>query len=121
MRHLLSAEDINQAISNLEAEIRSLEREKTRITGLLGPKKQEIHNLRVQLEKQKTEEVRGVTDHAVLRYLERIFGLDTDAIRAEILSQMGGSQALKAGDFKLRKRDGTAVVVKDGKVVTVMD
>ena len=30
----------------------------------------------------------AVSDHAVLRYLERVYGLDADAIRAEILAGM---------------------------------
>jgi len=57
-----------------------------------------------------------VTDHAVLRYLERVLEMDVQAVRALIHRET--EYALKAGSTKL-KRDGVHYVMSGGKVVTV--
>ncbi len=61
----------------------------------------------------------GVSDHALLRYLEKRFDLDLPALKAEILTpdRIG---AIKAGAHKISV-DGLKYIVKDNTVVTVMD
>lgn len=54
-----------------------------------------------------------VTDHAVLRFIERMYGLDVEALRAELRSRAeraheaaeaigGGEYTIKAGDLRMR-------------------
>ena len=55
-----------------------------------------------------------VTDHAVLRYLEREHGLDVDAVRAHLAGRAVnavrlGALAVSVGKVKLVLRDGVIV------------
>lgn len=62
-----------------------------------------------------------VTDHAVLRYLERIVGVDVAAqVRAEILGQGRDRLIRGIGKGKLAMHSHGAVLeIVDGRVVTV--
>lgn len=60
-----------------------------------------------------------VSDHAVIRYLERVQGVDVEAIRAEIgrVCQSGveypGASGVVVGGFRFK--------IKEGVVTTVLD
>lgn len=60
-----------------------------------------------------------ISDHATLRYLERVKGINLDAIRAE----MNTPALAKADAFGcpvLIGRNGERLVIRDGVVVTVI-
>lgn len=63
-----------------------------------------------------TADVR-VSDHAIIRYLERVEGLDMDIIRAEILAIAGPAAAAGA---KVLRRDGYTYIIERGAIVTVL-
>ncbi len=58
-----------------------------------------------------------VTDHAVLRYMERVLEIDVDAVRKLIFRET--HTALRTGAVGLR-RDDIRYVFADGKVVTIL-
>lgn len=62
-----------------------------------------------------------VSDHAVLRYLERFGGFEIDRLRAEIARTVAGAGGTRPGTVAV---DGAAYVVRDGEdgpvVTTVM-
>ena len=61
-----------------------------------------------------------VSEHALLRYIERVKGLDMQVIRDEILN--GRRDAIRAlGTLQFKTGNGLTIVVKDRVVVTVMD
>jgi hypothetical protein len=64
-----------------------------------------------------------ITDHAVLRYLERTGQIDVDAVRAEIEAKVARGIAagvsLGPGMFKV-VMPGAVFVVVDGRVVTTL-
>lgn len=61
-----------------------------------------------------------ITDHAVVRWLEHVHGLNTADVRREILGEHRGDW-LASGPFKLRvPRLRVSLVVKDGVVVTIL-
>jgi hypothetical protein len=59
----------------------------------------------------------GITDHAVLRYLERVRGLDVDAVRAEMADRVAfasehpGCTAVVSSGWRYRIRNGVVVTV----------
>jgi hypothetical protein len=60
-----------------------------------------------------------VTDHAVIRYLERVRGLDVEAIRAEIAAECSaavavGATRLRRGDldYRIRGKSITTIVAR---------
>lgn len=59
-----------------------------------------------------------VTDHAVLRWLERHGFVDVEAVRAQIFAE--AREALSCGASKLII-NGTEYRLKDGVVVTLID
>lgn len=61
-----------------------------------------------------------VSDHAIVRYLERAHGLDTDAIRKDILGQGRAEMVAFTRDGRIPFRDGLRLAVRDGVVTTVM-
>lgn len=57
-----------------------------------------------------------VTDHAVIRYLERVKGVDIDVVRAEISELVETARDLGASGAVVA---GWSYKIKDGNVVTV--
>jgi hypothetical protein len=64
-----------------------------------------------------------VSDHALLRYLERYVGLDIEAVRIDLESAFarahGASMSLGVADYAIRS-DGHTFIVRDGTVTTVI-
>jgi hypothetical protein len=60
-----------------------------------------------------------IKDHAIVRYCERVMGMDMDLIRKEILSHGNAERLQGITDGKLPIKNGQAVV-KNGCIVTVI-
>ena len=60
-----------------------------------------------------------VTEHAILRYLERAMGLDLDQVRKEILTNEVEQLSKNMGNGKYPIGNGCRVVVKNNTVVSV--
>lgn len=85
----------------------------------LVKKRKELHELRKQIKSERQKEP-SVSDHAIVRYMERVLGIDTEAIRAAILSDKNRRMIEFAGNCRI-KSDGVDFVVKDCTVVTVVN
>jgi hypothetical protein len=59
-----------------------------------------------------------VSDHAVLRYIERIYGLDVDAVRHHIAREVSAAAALGATTVRV---GGVSYVIRGGVVVTAIN
>jgi hypothetical protein len=59
-----------------------------------------------------------ISDHALMRYIERVYGLDIEAIRTEVMSDSIVA-ALKTGASAVTVK-GVKMLVKDGVIVTVV-
>ena len=57
-----------------------------------------------------------VTDHAIVRYLERAMGLNIDLVREHILTICGGAAAFGAVSVRA---EGLRFEINRGKIVTV--
>jgi len=65
-----------------------------------------------------------VSDHALVRFIDRGFGCDVEQLRAvlaELLARGAGAAAQIGGGSYAVKIDGLSFVIKDGVVVTVLD
>lgn len=60
-----------------------------------------------------------ITDHAVLRYLERAYGLDVPAVRAEMDSPALVAAEAFGANIILAK-GGVRLVLRSGRVTTVL-
>ncbi len=61
-----------------------------------------------------------ISDHAVIRYLERVAGLDVDGLRNKILPTGVAALIQGLGDGVYPIGDGYRVVVKNNTVLTVV-
>jgi hypothetical protein len=61
-----------------------------------------------------------VTDHAIVRYLERIAGVDIEGLREEIKKETELAGGV-LGNGKFMIGGGFRAVVSDGRVVTIIE
>lgn len=60
-----------------------------------------------------------VTDHALVRYMERVLGVDVETIRGSILDDTQVNKIKALRDVKLPLGPGVTAVVIGGYVVTI--
>lgn len=69
--------------------------------------------------KKSKEKIRPVvTDHALIRYIERVLGYDLEAVKALILTP-DRIKMIEAGAMDIRG-DGYVLKIKNGTVITVI-
>ena len=121
----------SQRIKSLETKYWNLRKEVDASSDRRGEEKQKHEELireatAVQEEidgmKEQAKETKLiVSEHAVLRYLERVQGIDMKAIRDEILDPIMIAKVKTLGDGKYPCRDGAfKVLVKDGVITSVV-
>lgn len=62
-----------------------------------------------------------VTDHAIIRYLERVIGLDIETIKCKILCDCSHADIVEVSSSYTVLKDSHKLIVRDGKVITVLD
>ena len=78
----------------------------------------EVRNLRTKIEQlQKSNAEPVVSEHAILRYLERVHGLDLEMVRQAILDESTTKHIKFARNGKIKRADGT-IVFQNNVVVT---
>ena len=60
-----------------------------------------------------------ITDHALLRYLQRIKGVDLNAVKNEMIDRDTPDQVEFMGRGKIKTKKGHTLVVSNNKIVTV--
>lgn len=64
-----------------------------------------------------------VTDHALIRWLQRQVGIDTDHMRARVMAELGpdAQQVIARGEHAdIPMADGGTAVIRNGAVVTIL-
>ncbi len=61
-----------------------------------------------------------ITDHAVVRYLERVIGVDVDALKREIVNEETAKIINRLKTLKISTPTQAKLVVVDKTVVTVV-
>jgi hypothetical protein len=105
--------------SDLESEIRSMEAAKQKLTQTLGAKKQELNAL-VQTRKNTSAKESVVSEHALLRYIERVKGVDILAITEEILTPFNRAVIKACPNCRIKSNE-VDMIVKEGVVVSVVN
>jgi hypothetical protein len=111
------SKELQTQITKLDSEITAIRNELSLRNQELKLKQSYIKNLRDKLALSKKGATK-VSEHAILRYLERVRGISTTSIQDEILTpevkkmvETLGNGTYPNGDFQ--------VVIKDNVVVTV--
>ena len=102
-----------------KSEIDRIKRERQLINERLSVAERNLRNTEEELKKLKTGNKIIVSEHAVLRYLERTMELDLKAVENEILSEEVVSQYKTLGNGKYPVSNGCKAVIKDNVVLTI--
>jgi chromosome segregation ATPase len=109
---------VKKNIDSIQLELSALESRKQTLSKDLNQAKQEFENLKKKQEKvARLSKLPHVTDHAIVRYLERRFNIDIDDIKKEILSEELVTKVRALGG----NCNYQGIVVKDNTVITVRD
>lgn len=105
-------------VAKLESEINLLEADKDSLVKTIGAKRSELNRLNQRIQAFNVSEP-VVTEHALLRYIERVMGVDLKQITDTILSTQNRSAIAFSRNCKI-KTNGVELIVKDRKVVSVI-
>ena len=112
-------EDLKSKIETIHGRISEHQREMTALQGEVAQMEATRRFLLSEVERRSrpTEDVR-ITDHALLRYVERVFKIDVDALRRQILTD-GVAKGIEHGASTITV-NGAQFRVKDRSIVTVI-
>lgn len=104
----------------LQLELKALQESGTRLKMEIATKEKQIKEVEEKIHKLKgSNENIIVSEHAILRYLERVYRLDLEKIKQEILPERIAAQAKIIGNGRYGVIDHT-LLIKDNVVVTVL-
>ena len=107
-------QEIRARIAELSAEIKTNIDENDR-------KRAERTRLKKQLV-QMGASAREVSDHAVVRFLERVKRFDVESVREELRTLADEAEAMKANEHYWHAGTGFVLLLnKDGGIITVLD
>jgi chromosome segregation ATPase len=104
--------------TTLNSEISVLETERKRCDSEINRKKQELDAITKQINSFAVKEP-VVSEHAMLRYIERVMNIDLDDIKNRILTEQNRNVIEFAGSCRI-KSEGVELVVKNKCVVSVV-
>lgn len=102
-----------------KSEIDLIKRERQLIDERLSTAERNLRKTEDELKKLKTGNKIIVSEHAVLRYLERTMELDLKAVENEILTDETVRQYRTLGNGKYPVSNGCKAVIKDNVVLTI--
>ena len=102
-----------------KSEIELIRRERQLIDERLSITERNLRKTEDELKKMKTGNKIIVSEHAVLRYLQRIMELDLKAVENEILTDETLKQYRTLGNGKYPISNGCKAVIKDNVVITI--
>lgn len=112
-----SLKELQTRRNQLQAEQNRLKLEVKEKTDALVQCNQRLASVNKEIDLMTKEPM--VTEHALLRYCERVLKIDMDAIKATILSETTLKQSQTLGNGKYPVVDGHRAVIKDSCVVTI--
>jgi len=111
---------LQSLLNQLQLEFKALKESGTRLKMEIATKEKQIKEV-----EQKIHTLKGaneniiVSEHAIIRYLERVYKLDLEKIKGEILPTTIAKQAKVIGNGRYGVVDHT-LLIKDNVVVTVL-
>jgi len=103
----------------LESECAILKIELNNVHRSYDLKRRQLKELKVKIDNYQEQDI-SVSDHAIVRYLERIKGLDIEEYKQEILSKEVLSLIEKLGNSGSYPNQDFQIVLKNGVVITVL-
>ena len=111
---------LQSQINNLTADREALKTEISIKQSESKRKAEEINKLKAQIENLSKDKTLKVSEHAIVRYFERVKGFNIEEIQSSILNQNIRGLVSVLGDGSFPHPDGYNVVFKDSTVVTIL-
>ena len=108
---------LHKQIKDLEAELKHKETLYSNIQKECAQIKRHLETLKKH--EGELKNTLGITDHALVRYLERVTKFDLDYVRREMLDRIKVRNLAVDGDYRITPKH--VAVVKNGLVVTVKE
>lgn len=104
--------------TKLEVEIKSLEKDKNIIIEEINNKKNNLNSICQKIKNLAIKEP-IISEHAMLRYIERVMNINLKDIENRILTEENRKMIKFAGSCKI-KSNGVELIVKDSCVISVV-
>lgn len=111
---------LQSLLTKQKSEVEMIEREKELVEERLDIATKRLNEMKKELNELKKNKKMIVSEHAILRYLERILGLDLKVIENEILTDDVVKQYKVLGNGKYPMGNGYKAVIKDNVVLTIV-
>ncbi len=109
-------------LEKLEGEMEALKMQKISISQEIQAKNTQVIKVKNELKKlNKKSDNLIVSEHAILRYLERVKKIDLELLCGEILTKEVIENHQQLGDGKYPINNEYKVIIKDNVVLTVID
>lgn len=118
IKHTHKLKNLHSQKTRLELQVKSLDEERRETARKYDESLKKLKMVESQIEQHHTKEI-SVTEHALLRYFERVLGFDLEEIKEKILSEELEEHidTLVSGKFPIG--DGKYAVVKNRVVITI--
>ena len=111
---------LQSQIEKEKNKLKLLEKEKIDISNQANECKQKINNINQKIKQlQDSNKDIIVSEHALLRYIERVIGIDLKDIEDNILNEADKENIKSLGNCKYPK-DGFKLIVKNNVVTTIV-
>lgn len=120
MKDARKQKQLQSQLSILQADCDALKIEIAHKQRELNLKNQQAQKLKDEIKKLDSPEVLKVSEHAIIRYLERVKGIDVSVIEGEILSESLSKMVETLGGNGTYPVNGFQVVLKNYTVATVI-
>ena len=121
-KHQQSLSNVQKTRTLISKEVSKLQSDLERTQRNLDNKLSQLDSVQKEVTRLENNEL-DVSDHAIVRYMERIMGIDTQMIRDAILTESVRQMHLKLGDGKypaaVENDDHCTVVIRSGVVITL--
>lgn len=118
---------MSKRIKSLESQLKSLRREANELRKLateanlkVTNKNKEIEKTERDLKNLKNSSSLSVSDHALLRYIERAYGINVPELSREISEHPNMKLISVLGECKVPIDHGCRAIVKNNTVVTII-
>ena len=120
MKDIRKQKQLQSQLNTMVADAEALRIEIASKQRTLSQQMKDIERMKSEINKlNKTDELK-VTEHAIVRYFERVKGFDIEQIESEILSEKVRGFVEKLGGNGTYPNDGHQVVMKNKVVITIL-
>lgn len=115
-----TAKELNSQLKIIEGKIDAKKSEVSNTQKDLALLQKQADGIKTKLQSLATKDRPAVSEHAMLRYMERIMGMDIKQVEMSILNDSITKMISELGNGTYPHHEGFKVVVKNNVIVTIL-